>query len=209
MRQKLSKVADAAFSTSPRLRDWRKRARDLASQDPRWAPVHRRRTRRRVIATGRPSPTYLERPPNNARHSMMERRSRIIRITWAACLLLAALNHARILAQHGLSWDYGGVGAASTFYWSVLTIVDPIAAALLIIRPTVGIPLTVALITTNGAHNLAITAMFSGEGEFLSRAVSSWAIISQVAFMLFVMGTAPPAWRGRTVSWRGQSAQLS
>jgi hypothetical protein len=126
----------------------------------------------------------------------MERRSRIVRTVWAVCLLLAALNHARILVQHGLSWDYGGVGGASALYWSGLTIVDPLAAALLFTRPTAGIRLTVALITTNVVHNLAVTAMFSAGGEFLSKAISSWALISQIAFMLFVFGTAPAAWRG-------------
>ena len=110
---------------------------------------------------------------------MMERRSRIVRITWAACLLLAALNHARILAQHGLSWNYGGVGAASALYWSSLTIVDPLAAVLLIIRPKIGIPLTVALITTNVVHNFTITAKSSGEGDFLPRAISSWAMVAR------------------------------
>ena len=103
----------------------------------------------------------------------MERGSRIVRVVWAACLLLATLNHARVLAQHGLSWDYGGVGAASALYWTGLTIVDPLVVALLFIRPTVGIPATIALITTNVAHNLAMTTMFSGKGEFLSRASSS------------------------------------
>lgn len=121
---------------------------------------------------------------------------------WTVCLLLATLNHARILAQHGLFWDYGGVGTASALYWSSLTIVDPFVASLLFIRPTFGIPVTVALITSNVVHNLTVTATFSGEGEFLSQAISSWTIVSQVAFMLFVAATAPTAWRGRKVTAR-------
>ena len=127
---------------------------------------------------------------------IMEHRSRIVRAIWAACLLLATLNHARILAQHGLSWNYGGVSVASAVYWSSLTIMDPLAAALLFARPKVGIRLTIVIITTNVVHNLAMTAMFSRDGEFLSRATSSWAIISQIAFMLFVVGTARIAWTG-------------
>jgi hypothetical protein len=140
-------------------------------------------------------------------NGIMERKSRIVRVVWAACLLLATLNHARILAQHGLSWDYGGVSAASAFYWSSLTIVDPLAAALLFIRPTIGIPLTLAVITTNVAHNLAILAMSSGTGEFLSRAISSWVIVSQVGFMFFTVASAPTAWRGRKVTAQDRSLQ--
>lgn len=137
----------------------------------------------------------------------MGRRSRVVRVVWAACLLLATLNHARILAQHGLSWDYGGVSAASAFYWSSLTIVDPLAAPLLFIRPTIGIPLILAVITTNVANNLAILAKFSDTGEFLSRAISSWVIVSQVGFMFFAIGTAPNARRGRKVTAQDRSMQ--
>ena len=86
--------------------------------------------------------------------------------------------------------------------------VDPLAAALLFIRPTIGIPLILALITTNVAHNLAILAMFSGAGELLSRATSSWTFLSQLAFMFFVVGAAPTAWKGRKVTARERAVNL-
>ena len=97
------------------------------------------------------------------------------------CLLLAALNHAHVLIQHGLAWDYGGVNSASAWYWTSLTIIDPLVAALLFVRPKIGIPLTVVLVTSNVAHNLAVMAVFAPEGEFLARAISNPLIISQVA----------------------------
>jgi hypothetical protein len=125
-----------------------------------------------------------------------ERRSRIIRAVWAACLVLAGLNHARILVQHGLLWDYGGVGWASAAYWSSLTILDPLAAILLFARPRIGIAAAAILITTNVAHNLAITARYTPVGEFLGRAASSPQLLSQIAFLLFVAATARAAWRG-------------
>lgn len=122
---------------------------------------------------------------SNARPTSAERHSRIIRCIWAACLLLAGLNHARILLQHGLLWDYGGVGWASAAYWSSLTILDPLAAALLFARPRWGIVAAAILIATNVAHNLAIT-----------RAAFSPQLLSQIAFLLFVAATARTAWRG-------------
>ena len=125
----------------------------------------------------------------------MDYKSRIIRVIWAVCLLLAALNHAHVLIQHGLAWDYGGVNSASAWYWTSLTIIDPLVAALLFVRPKIGIPLTVVLVTSNVAHNLAVMAVFAPKGEFLARAISNPLIISQVAFMVFVAATARILWR--------------
>lgn len=127
---------------------------------------------------------------------MIEHRSRIVRAIWAVCLLLAALNHARILLSYGLFWDYGGVGRASAVYWSSLTIVDPFVAALLFVRPRIGIVASVLLITTNVAHNLAITARYTPDGEFLASALSSPLILSQIGFMIFTGATARIAWKG-------------
>jgi hypothetical protein len=74
-------------------------------------------------------------------------------------------------------------------------LIDPVVAALLFIRPTVGIVPTVVLIVTNVTHNLAVTAHFAPAGEFLTRA-SHPITLSQIGFMLFVVTTARTAWRG-------------
>ena len=124
----------------------------------------------------------------------MQRRSRIVRAIWAACLLLGALNHARILVQHGLGWDYGGVGAASAIYWTSLTFIDPAVAALLFLRPRIGVPLTVLLITTNVVHNVAVTALAAGNAAQRVEWLLSPQILAQVAFMLFVLATVRMAW---------------
>lgn len=110
--------------------------------------------------------------------------------------MLAGANHTRILLQHGLFWDYGGVGWASAAYWSSLAILDPIAAALLFARPKVGILSTIVLIVTNVIHNLALTAHYAPRSEFLARAASDPLIISQIGFMLLVVATAHLAWKG-------------
>ena len=135
----------------------------------------------------------------------VQRSSLVVRSIWAACLLIAGSNHARILLQHGLFWDYGGVGGASAVYWSSLTIIDPLVAALLFVRPKAGIVITILLIVTNVIHNLIITARWAPEGEFLSRVASNPFIISQIGFMLFVAATARVAWRGAGKNWQSRS----
>jgi hypothetical protein len=125
----------------------------------------------------------------------VERRSIVVRSVWAACLLIAALNHTRVLILHGLAWDYGGLHPISSGYLTALTLLDPLAAALLFIKPRVGIVATGVVIVTNVVHNLATTAHFAPPGEFLGR-VSHPIILSQIAFMLFVVATVRMAWLG-------------
>ena len=137
----------------------------------------------------------------------MERESIIVRSVWAACLLIGGLNHARLLVQHGLLWDYGGLNPLSAAYQTGLTLMDPLTAALLFVRPRFGIVATIVLIVTNVIHNLAITAYFAQAGEFLTRA-SHPITLSQIGFMLFVVPTARIAWLG-TVRSRSEEEPSS
>jgi hypothetical protein len=121
--------------------------------------------------------------------------SLIIRFVWAACLLVGGANHALALLRHGLLWDYGGVALASAAYWSSLTILDPLAAALLFARPRMGMMGTIVLIVTNVIHNLAVTAHRAPAGEFLIAASNPF-LASQIGFMIFVLATARLAWKG-------------
>jgi hypothetical protein len=118
-----------------------------------------------------------------------------VRSIWAACLIIAAVNHALVLLRHGLLWDYGGVGRASALYWSSLTILDPLAAALLFMRPKAGVVATILLIVTNVVHNLAVTAHRDSAGGVVA-ATSNPFVAAQIGFMLLVFATALIAWRG-------------
>ena len=137
----------------------------------------------------------LEAGPLLAHDLLMQRNSLIVRSIWAVCLLIAGLNHAHTLFIHGLFWNYGGVVWASAVYWSSLTVIDPVTAALLFVRPKVGIVSTVLLISTNVLHNIAVTARYAPEGELLTRAANPFLII-QIGFMVFVAATARSAWKG-------------
>lgn len=135
----------------------------------------------------------------------MERWSQIIRGIWTACLLLAGLNHARILLQHGFFWDYNGSSPASAVYWTSLTFIDPLVAALLLIRPKIGVPATVFVITTNVAHNLAVTFPSTPDGTYVEHLFTSPLIISQIGFLLFVLAT----WRMASKDLHGARASTA
>ena len=125
----------------------------------------------------------------------MQRQSTIVRAIWAVCLMIGGLNHARILLQNGLFWDYGGAALSSAIYWSSLTIIDPTVAALLFVRPKLGICCTIVLIVTNVAHNLYVTALWAPTGEFIAHAANLF-VLSQIAFMAFVLASTRMAWDG-------------
>lgn len=92
-------------------------------------------------------------------------------------------------------WDYGGLNLARAAYLTSLTLFDPLVAALLFVRPRVGIAATLILIVTNVIHNLATIVWFAPAGAFLDR-VSHPLMVSQFGFMLFVLVSARWAWLG-------------
>lgn len=126
----------------------------------------------------------------------MRRRSLVLRSIYAACLLGAGLNHALILLRHGLWWDYGGMPWPSSAYWTSLTLLDPLVALLLFVRPRVGVACTAVLMASNMAHNLAVTAWWAAPGAFAQAVLGSWQLLSQIGFALFVAATVRMAWAG-------------
>lgn len=112
-----------------------------------------------------------------------QRLGAIVRATYALCLAGATLIHWRIVYDHGLFWDYGGVPIASAAFWTALSFLDPAAVVLLFVRPRWGVVLTGAIIVTDVIHNLWIL-MRSDPSALVPR------LFAQAAFMVFVLLTA-------------------
>lgn len=118
----------------------------------------------------------------------MYRRSIVVRALFAICLLAATFNHLRAIVLHGLLWDYGygsSTALASKIYWSALTLLDPLAAVLLFVRPRAGIALTVAIIVSDVLHN---TYYVASHGQWLASFY-----VAQVAFCIAVLALTPLA----------------
>jgi hypothetical protein len=118
----------------------------------------------------------------------MLRASIVIRTLFAACLLAATFNHARAILEHGVLWDYGygnKIALTSKLYWALLTILDPLAAVLLFVKPKAGIWLTVAIIVSDVIHN---TYYVATNDQWLAPFY-----LAQVAFLVMVLGLAPIA----------------
>jgi hypothetical protein len=116
---------------------------------------------------------------------MSRKASLVLRAIYAICLLGATCTHVALLSRHGVLWDYGGAHLLTRIYWTSLTVLDPLAALLLFIRPHVGLILTVLIIVSDVLHNTLVgvpplNAMY----------------LSQIAFLIFVASTVYIAWRG-------------
>ena len=122
----------------------------------------------------------------------------LIRIIYALCLLGATVNHVR--AVHARGWLPPDLPLGTAVYWSSLTVLDPLAAVLLFIRPKIGIAATIAIILSDVAHNLWFRAGHPVTGSLYQDVTSSPFMMSQIAFLLFVAVTAPFASKDRSRS---------
>lgn len=130
----------------------------------------------------------------------MQQRGSLIRIVYALCLIGATVNHVRAALTRG--WFPAQLPPATAFYWSSLTFLDPLAAALLFLRPRTGIALTVLIIVSDVAHNLWFMAAHPLRRSFIEDVTSSGFMISQIAFLLFVAATARMAWQDSKKEFR-------
>ena len=134
---------------------------------------------------------------NTAPSRIAQRSPRIgltLRLTYVACLLGATVNHGRIVAAHGILWDYGGVPTVSAAFWTSLTVLDPLAIILLVMHPNAGVIATVAIIVSDVIHNVWITARYAAPGRLTEALTSDLFLLSQIVFLLFVVTTAKIAW---------------
>lgn len=113
----------------------------------------------------------------------------LTRTIYAVCLLLGTFTHVRTLVEHGLLWDYGGAPWISCVFWTSLTFVDPVAAAVLFWRPIAGLQLALAIMVADVLHNGGYL-LASG-----SALITNFAFLAQSGFLAFVILTIALPWR--------------
>ena len=95
---------------------------------------------------------------------MSRNASLVLRAIYAICLLGATCTHVAMLWQHGVLWDYGGAHLPTRIYWTSHTVLDPLAALLLFVRPRVGLILTALIIVSDVLHNTS-SRRFASESD--------------------------------------------
>src|SRR5437870_5729256 len=85
--------------------------------------------------------------------SSLPRLERPVLIVFAFCLAGACVVHVWDLWQHG--WlPYRFAPLLLNAYWTALTLLDALAAALLLLRPRAGLALTLLIVASDVAFNL-------------------------------------------------------
>lgn len=113
------------------------------------------------------------------------RRAVAVRLVYVLCLAAGAYTHASILIRHGWRWDYGGKPIGTVLFWSALTILDPLAAVLLFLKPRSGTVLLTVLMLCDVVHNTWIIHVYGG---------IAWMVIDQWIFLAFVLATVRIIW---------------
>ena len=100
-------------------------------------------------------------------------------------MAIGTCTHIAGLIKHG--WNFGGViPLVSAIYWNSLTIIDPLAAALLFLRPRIGVLATITIMVSDVAHNWWVVTTFGGIVLM---------VVAQSAFLIFALATAHLIWR--------------
>ncbi len=121
----------------------------------------------------------------------MKKVSHVLRIIYAVCLAGATCVHVATHVRYGVllgALEAQGLPQGTRFFWSSLTLLDPLAAVLMFIRPHAGLALAGVIIVSDVAHNSWILHHFR-----IAPDAAYWA---QVAFLLFLLATIRIAWRG-------------
>jgi hypothetical protein len=103
-------------------------------------------------------------------------------MVWALCLAIGTCTHIAALIY---GWN-DRVPFASLIFWNSLTVLDPLAAALLFLRPRIGVVLTLAIMVSDVGHNIWAIAAFEA---------MVWPVAAQALFLIFVLATARLIWR--------------
>ena len=122
---------------------------------------------------------------------MMERTRLVrfalaIRIVYMSCLAVATYNHAVVLIHHGWGWNYGGMPIGTIVFWTSLTLLDPMVAILLFLKPRPAVIMLVILMASDVANNTWVILRYGGE---------VWKVAAQWIFLAFVLTTIDFVWR--------------
>ena len=118
---------------------------------------------------------------------------KLIRVIFAIYIFgfsYGTTNHIIDIHRDGLlGYDY--VPLPINIYWTLLTILDPLAIILLLFSPFLGMVLSVFIMATDLAVNISVTLYF----YLQTSNFSDGRLFLQIAFGLFVFVTVPFAWK--------------
>ena len=122
----------------------------------------------------------------------LNKKTRIYLAIQCVAMLGGASTHLIWILGNGIFTHNTNHPFISTIFWDCLTLVDIIAAILLIIRPKLGVVLTLVIITVDVIHNnllLILLRQHVGDIGLSNWAIKYWMLVAQLLFITFVLIT--------------------
>lgn len=116
-------------------------------------------------------------------------KTQIILAIQSISMLGGASTHVWWTINYGFLSEKYNVPFYSMLFWDSLTFLDPIAAALLIIKPRMGVWLTAIIMIVDVFHNSILLLSAVAFMEIIIAPMHHWMWICQVVFLLFVLIT--------------------
>ena len=111
---------------------------------------------------------------------------RAVLVVWIAGFLVGTTTHVLDLVA-GLSETYAAFPKVLRLFWVSLTVLDPITAALLVLKRRVGIILALLVISADIAVNWTVFFTIGG--------LSLFGVVNQTLFAAILFTTASTLWR--------------
>jgi len=109
----------------------------------------------------------------------------IIRILWVAGFLVGTTTHVIDLVAGGTT-VYAGFPDGVRVFWVSLTVLDPLAVVLIVLRWRAAVVLAIAIMVADVAVNSVMVA---------THGLPVFGLVNQIAFGIFVLATAPLLWK--------------
>jgi len=109
----------------------------------------------------------------------------IIRILWVAGFVVGTTTHVIDLVTGGTN-VYAGFPDGVRVFWVSLTVLDPLAIVLIVLRLRAAVILAIAIMVADVAVNSVMVA---------THGLPVPGLINQIAFGLLVLATAPLLWK--------------
>ena len=116
-------------------------------------------------------------------------RGHVVVLAYVIAFAVATICHLLDIGRGG--WlPYTKYAFGLNVFWTSLTILDPLAIALLLYRRRVGLCLALLIITVDVAVNLTV-----GIAEFIQSGLFTfWGLATQIPVGVFMWWTAPGVW---------------
>ena len=121
----------------------------------------------------------------------LKRQTKIILIIQSFCMFLAGLTHIYSIIEKGFMSYKKITPIFSQIFWESLTFFDPLAAILLIIKPKIGLYLTLIILIIDVIHNniFYIEELYFNNLSLDEWIYKYWMILGQIIFGIFIFIT--------------------